>query len=289
VRRPKKIGRRFPKKGNAVIERICNEQTNLKDFTDNACAQASFAWAYLLRNREIKINGKKTGGNIPLQPGDRVQYFLTKKQEEMPSHYPVYEDENIYIADKESGVNSEAVFCELNAKGGGRYAFIHRLDRNTRGLLVFGKTEKAEEELLCAFREKRVEKRYHALCFGDLKTPAAVLMAYLKKDEKSALVKVFSSPQMGAEKIITEYSLLTRENGVNKVEIVLHTGKTHQIRAHFAHIGCPIVGDMKYGNSQENKRLNCARQALVAKRLCFFLQGELAYVNGKEFVSRFEV
>lgn len=272
-----------------MIELICNQKQTLKEFTDNTCAQASFVWTYLLKNKEIKVNGKKTGENVLLSEGDRVQYYLTKKQEEKPAFYVVYEDENLLIVDKESGVNSEAVFAELGRKEGGMYAFIHRLDRNTRGLLTFGKTEKAEKELLLAFKEKRVEKKYHALCFGCFEKKKAVLTAYLEKDERNSLVKIYDKAKTGAETIITEYETLEENDGVSKVEVTLHTGKTHQIRAHLAHIGCPIVGDMKYGNKLKNREHLAARQSLVAKKLSFRFEGELSYLNGKTFLSRFEV
>ena len=109
-----------------------------------------------------------------------------------------------------------------------------------------------------------------------------MLIAYLKKDAEKSLVKVFDKPVAGAEKIITEYKILRAEEGLTLAEITLHTGKTHQIRAHLAHIGCPIVGDMKYGNSSRNKELKVARQCLVAKYLRFCLAGKLAYLNEKE-------
>ena len=117
--------------------------------------------------------------------------------------------------------------------------------------------------------------------------PTDILRAYLKKDAEKSLVKIFDKPISGAEKIVTEYKVLRAEHGFTTAEITLHTGKTHQIRAHLAHIGCPIVGDMKYGNSAQNKALKAARQCLVAKSLRFCLDGELAYLNEKEFYSRF--
>ena len=96
-------------------------------------------------------------------------------------------------------------------------------------------------------------------------------------------------PRSGAEKIVTEYRVLEKIDEFARVEVTLHTGKTHQIRAHLAHIGCPIVGDMKYGNTAVNKGKNVTRQFLVAKYLQFLLQGELTYLNEKQWVSRFEV
>ncbi len=272
-----------------MIELICDKAQTLKEFTENNCAQASFYWTWLLKNKEIKVNGKKVGADMPLNAGDTVRYYLTKNQEEKPAFYIVYEDENFCIVDKESGVNSEAVFAELYRRTGGKCAFIHRLDRNTRGLMAFALNGETEAALLLAFKEKRVEKRYHALCFGVFAKPSATLTAYLKKDEKNSIVKIYDKERVGAEKIVTEYRVLKSDGEQSKVEVILHTGKTHQIRAHLAHMGCPIVGDMKYGDTEKNRTKNLTRQCLIAKELALDLEGELSYINGKRFVSCFEL
>ena len=274
-----------------MVEFVCDKEQSLKEYTDAHYAQASFAWEYLLKNKEIKVNGKKVGENVTLQLGDKIQYYLTKKQAEKPAFYVVYEDENVLVIDKESGVNSEAVFSALSRETQGKQTryFIHRLDRNTRGLMVFAKNEETERALLNAFKERKVEKRYHAVCFGRFERQAGVLTAYLEKNEQKSFVKIFDKPKTGAEKIVTEYKVLETRGECVKAEILLHTGKTHQIRAHLAHVGCPIVGDEKYGNHVKNRENKCSRQCLVAKFLRFSFAGKLAYLNEKIFRSRFDV
>lgn len=268
-----------------MVRLVVDEKQGLKEFTENHYAQGGFFWNYLLKNKEIKVNGKRVSSNVTVEKGDEVCYFLTKKQEEKPAFFIVYEDENILVVDKESGVNSEAVYAAL-ARECTCY-FIHRLDRNTQGLMVFALNEKTECALLAAFKERQVEKRYHALCVGRFPKREEVLTAYLKKDAERAQVRVYDTPKNGAERIVTEYHVLDETNNCTKVEVTLHTGKTHQIRAHLAYIGCPILGDMKYGNTAANKEKKAARQCLVAKYLSFTAEGILAYLKGKEFVSRF--
>ena len=269
-----------------MLQLVSDKVQTLKAFTENNYAQASFFWSALLKNKDIRVNGVRVGTDVPLQAGDTVCYYLTAKQADKAAFYPVYKDENVLIIDKESGVNSEAVYAALAREQ--ECYFIHRLDRNTKGLMAFALHPRAEKALLAAFKQKRVEKRYHALCLGLFQKQNDVLTAYLKKDGDRALVRVFDKPMVGAEKIVTEYRVIDTTDDFTKVEVTLHTGKTHQIRAHLAHIGCPIVGDMKYGNTAKNKELKAARQCLVAKRLRFSLDGEFSYLNGKEFSSHFQ-
>lgn len=270
-----------------MLELISEKKQSLKEFTENNYAQASFFWNALLKSKEIKVNGVRVNKDVLLETGDVVQYYLTPKQAAKEAYFVRYSDENITVIDKASGVNSEAVYAALARTG--EYYFIHRLDRNTCGLLVFARNQRTEQALLLAFRERRVEKVYHALCFGAPPKSTDILRAYLKKDADKALAHVTEKPVNGSELIVTEYRVIERMEECTKLEITLHTGKTHQIRAHLAHIGCPIVGDMKYGDSAKNKARNATRQRLVAKFLRFNLMGELSYLNEKECQSSFEV
>ncbi len=272
-----------------MLRLVCKEKTTLKEFTENNYAQASLFWNILLKNKEIKVNGKKITQNVELSVGDEISYYLTEKQAGKSVFEVVYEDENVVVIDKESGVNSEAVYAALCREKGNTCGFIHRLDRNTKGLMIFSLNKNAEKELLGAFKERTAEKIYHALCFGTPKKDSEVLTAYLSKNEDKAKVQIFDTKKEDTEKIITEYSVIERRGEISKLKIILHTGKTHQIRAHLAHIGCPVVGDMKYGNEAKNKEFHSSRQQLVAYSLRLFDLKFLSYLNGTIFYSNFDV
>lgn len=260
------------------------KQEKLKNFTDNTYPQGSFFFNTLLKKKDIRINGVKTDRDVLLRVGDRVTYYTTSAQESKTAFSVIYRDENILVIDKESGVNAEAVFYTLSDAE--ECYFIHRLDRNTAGLMIFARTKVAEESLLSAFRKREVKKIYHAICVGIFRRNAGMLTAYLQKDPNAALVRASAERGKG-EKIVTEYRVMKSEGGLSYVEVVLHTGKTHQIRAHMAYIGHPVLGDGKYGDEEANKRYNLTRQQLIAKQLSFsFPFGDpLFYLNGKIFLS----
>ena len=263
----------------------CTQPQTLRDFTDANFPQGSFCFARLLRAKDIKVNGVRVNKNIALKSGDEIVFYTTEKQESMPTHGKVYEDENVYIADKFSGVSSEGLCAELNTYG--TFYPVHRLDRNTCGLLVYAKNREAESSLISAFKDRGVQKTYSAICKNNFTVDKQILTAYLVKDEKGALVKVFDRPREGAQKIITEYAVEERAQDIALVSVVLHTGRTHQIRAHMAHIGCPVLGDNKYGDEALNMKYNLTRQCLLARRVEFLtLLGNLSYLNGRAFKSQ---
>ncbi len=257
------------------------EETTLKTFTDETCAQASFCLRTLLKGRDVRVNGTRVGADMPLKRGDVVQYFMTPAQEAKPAFAVLYEDDNVVVLDKESGVSSEAVFsalCEAHET-----YFIHRLDRNTEGVMVFAKTAPAAEELLDCFRTKKTEKVYLAAVRGRMEKGRSVEEAFLVKDEGASRVRV--NARGAGEKIVTEYEVLDANESFSLLKVTLHTGKTHQIRAHLAFLGHPVLGDGKYGDGALNRRLHMTRQRLLSKALTLYPDGCLAYLRGKTFLS----
>lgn len=274
----------FPKEKSVMKKFIAGRAGDLKTFTDEVYPQGSFAFAALLRARDIKVNGVRTGKNMRIAAGDEVTYYTTPAQEARHSHEVIYSDENVMVCDKYSGVSAEGLVSELAPLGA---VPVHRLDRNTEGLMVFALNPVAERELLAAFKERRVHKTYLALCKDGFKSESGTLKAYLKKDAASSLVSVTDFPAAGAREIVTGYSVEWRKDGLALVKVTLYTGRTHQIRAHFAHIGCPVLGDEKYGDERLNEKFGARRQRLVSHTISFELGGSLFYLDGKTFTSNF--
>ena len=249
-----------------------------------------------LRKKNIRINDIRINKNVVLHTNDHIKVFISDEQLEKLSieHLNIdiiYEDDNICIVNKPAqievtGENSLTYLLENHYKNG----FIkpcHRLDRNTTGLVLFAKNEKSLNILLEKFKKHEIEKHYHAVVVGIPKKKKADLTAYLFKDSKKSLVYISDIPKKGYERIYTSYEVISTDTKSNTsvLDVTLHTGKTHQIRAHLAHIGYPIVGDGKYGNNEINKKLGYKTQRLTSYSLTFNFKtdsGILNYLNGKK-------
>ncbi len=268
---------------------ISDKQRKLSKLALIKCEDLSFsALQKLLRNKDVKVNGKRVSQDVTLQVGDVVELYYTPKT--IDKFSVVYLDDNILVINKKKGYTSESVFDSIKSQFP-TSAFIHRLDRNTDGLMIFALNAESEKELLHGFKTHAFDKEYIATVYGVLQKSSDVMTAYLLKDSTTSTVKIFNSQVKGSVEIKTGYEVVSQHPDCAVVKVRLYTGKTHQIRAHFAHIGHFILGDGKYGDNVINQQKGVKKQMLsaVSLTLRFDKKSYLNYLDGKVFSIKGDV
>lgn len=273
----------------------------------------------LMRKKRIKLNGAKTEPNMILKEGDVFRFYLS---DELLSKEPladktdfrdisteinvIYEDENILLIDKPVGLvvhedndnNADTLINRVLSYlyRHGEYdperensftpALVNRIDRNTCGIVIAAKNAESLRILSQKVRDRELQKLYLCAVRGIPEPKNGTLTAYLKKLGNENRVIIYDTPKPGFLTIKTKYRVLESRGELSLAEVDLLTGRTHQIRAHFAHIGHALLGDGKYGDNAFNKRFGAKTQALCSYKLVFRFTtdaGILGYLNNKEF------
>lgn len=272
-----------------------------------------------IRTKYIKLNGKRCEISSRLQTGDVLTLYIKDEFfEPVPDEYDflkapakldiIYEDENIMLLNKKPGLivhpdenyHFDSLIArvqhylydkkEYDPKKENSFApaLVNRIDRNTGGIVIAAKNAESLRILNQKLKDRELEKLYLCIAVGIFEKKSATLSDYLEKNEKQNRVYVLKNPTKNSKTIKTKYRVLAEKNGFSLVEVDLLTGRTHQIRAHFASIGHPLLGDGKYGKNEINRRMGYKWQALYSHKLTFKFTtdgGILEYLNGKTFTA----
>lgn len=272
-----------------------------------------------IRLKKIKVNRRRAEQKMILSEGDTVELFIKEEffeavtpdnayQHITPRLNILYEDDQLLLCDKKPGLivhadDDEDVDTLINhikaylwQKGEYRpeeeHAFApalcNRIDRNTGGIVIAAKTASALRVINEKIRAGEIDKRYLCAAHGIFSQKSGTLRGYLKKDTANNMVSVFekkTTQSRDVKEIITEYRVLkeNREQNLSLCEVHLITGRTHQIRAHFASIGHPLLGDGKYGINRDDRKDGYKYQALYSYKLTFAFTtpSEMDYLTGK--------
>lgn len=239
-----------------------------------------------LRKKDIKLNGSRINKNILLNTGDKLDVYIVDSElygVSLKDIKVIYEDSNIVIFNKPTNLEVVGDFS-LTSIMEKNYDFLepcHRIDRNTIGLVLFAKNKKSLDILLDKFKNKEIEKHYICLCYGIPLKSSDNLQAYLFKDSKKSIVYISNEFKKGYSKIQTSYKVIdvNKIKKISLLNVTLHTGKTHQIRAHLSHIGLPIIGDGKYGSYEINKKFGVNTQLLCSYSIKFNFTNDSSFLN----------
>lgn len=274
--------------------------------TQEAADVPQWAIREVIKKRDVRIDGTRISGDVRVSEGQEIRVFwpksvvAPKEKRKLPHPEIVFEDEHVLLINKPQGLEAQnedhplegdtaltraAAYLQEKGEKTESLRLCHRLDVQTGGLLLLTKDEPSYESAYEAFTERTFRKLYTCLVKGCPAQRETIMRGYLRKDAQLARVVVTDYPARGAQEIVTAYRVI--EGGeYARLEVELITGRTHQIRAHLAHIGHPILGDDKYGDRMLNRAMGIKKQQLWATTLEFHANGALSYLNGRRFTIK---
>lgn len=249
----------------------------IKDFFPNLTSGMLYK---SLRKKDIKVNGVRIKEEYLVSNGDTIEIFIVDDfliGRDDEGYSVVYEDNNLLVVNKAQGIpvhpdknQKEATLIDkLQSQYGSNIALCHRLDRNTSGLVIIAKDLVTLDIMLDKIKNREIQKYYTCIVSGKMEKKQAELTDFLEKNEKISKVFISSKKTRDSVQIVTRYRVVKTLDNLSMLEVELITGKTHQIRAHLAYYGHPIIGDGKYGKNAENKQYNAKYQMLCASKLIF--------------------
>ncbi len=260
-----------------------NEQDLIKAIIDKLPFFSRFDIKKIIENKDVKVNNVRIKDDVTVNHGDKITIFYTSKQDK-EWYNLVYMDENVLIINKRAGIEvvseAERDLLSILKQTYPTISAVHRLDRNTEGLIIFALNSTSEKELLSAFKTRKgVTKKYALMVDGRVDITKIKRTVYLKKVPNLSKVWISEVKTSGYEPIKTEFDVVQYFGNKTLLEATLITGKTHQIRAHIAYYGFPIIGDNKYGKSEE-KQLHLTANFLG---FSFDKSSPLKYLNTQTF------
>lgn len=263
-----------------MIKLISKNKQNIEKYLTNFEGLGFNKIQALFRKKEIKVNGKKVNNLFELNIGDIIEIYC--KNDYFFNIKTIFEDENIIVVfkPKKLEVISETKNISLLNLINPNFYAVHRIDFNTEGLVIFAKNLQAKAELDNAFKNKTIKKTYITICKNYPAKTEMLFEDYLVKNDK--FVKIYSYEVKNSKIIKTQITCKEKQNGYSLICVDLLTGRTHQIRAHLAFHGLPILGDEKYGDFKLNKKLNLKNQILMCYKICLNgFENKLLYLNNK--------
>ena len=303
---------------------INDSNQRIDKYISKVCTMPKSMMYKAIRNKRVKVNGKRCEVSQRLNVGDVVDMYINDEYFKPASTQSdilqnslkdvstdidiVYQDQNILIVDKPIGLvvhadndhTKDTLIDRItkyliqtnqyspNQERSFSPALCNRLDRNTCGLVVCAKNSQSLRDVNYMIKQNLIHKKYLCIVTGVPKKTNGSIVAYHHKDSKTNTVTLCSKPKPDYKQIVTKYRVLKTNEELSLVEVELVTGRTHQIRASMSYIGCPILGDSKYGSRQSNQKYNERFQCLCAYSITFeLLKGSsLEYLNGKTICTK---